>query len=156
MKKMLTTTLFLLAMVALAAAQQPGTTPDQRNGQSPSSPVPGANQQSMPGTAGQNPGGAQPGAQAPMANAPITEGCLGGSDPNYTITDSSGTKYKLNIPASANTSKLAPHVGESVKVAGNVNSAKAGTGSIDVQGIGKGSGNCPANGASGAQTPPKQ
>jgi hypothetical protein len=142
MKKVLTTTLFLLTMLAMAAAQQPGSA------QSPSSPVPGANQQSMPGGPGQ--GGAQPGAEAPAPNAPVTEGCLGGTDPNYTITNESGTTYKLNIPPSADTSKLAPHVGESVKVAGNVQ-GKA----IDVQGIGRGTSNCPAGGSNGAQTPPK-
>jgi hypothetical protein len=147
MKKIFATILFTLTMLALGAAQQPGS------GQSPSSPVPGANQQSMPGSADQTPGqsGAQPGAQAPMANVPVTQGCLGGSDPNYTITDTAGTTYKLNIPPSADTSKLAPHVGEPVQVAGNLK-GKA----IDVQGIGRGTNKCPASGSTGAQSPPKQ
>ena len=140
MKKVFTITLFTFTLLAVAAAQQPGSA------QSPSSPVPNANQQSMPGSPGQ--GGAQPGAQAPMANAPVTDGCLGGSDPNYTITDPAGTTYKLNIPPSADTSKLAPHLGEAVRVAGNV-SGKA----IDVQGIGRGTSKCPAGGSTGAQTP---
>ena len=146
MNKILMTTVFMLAMFAVAAAQMPGR-------QAPGSSMPGANQQTVPGdtdqTAGQN--GAQPGSKSPMTNAPVTEGCLGGSDPNYTITDTSGTTYKLNIPPSADTSKLAPHVGEAVQVAGNIN-GKA----IDVQGIGKGSSKCPASGSSGAQAPPKQ
>ncbi len=113
----------------------------------------------MPGSADQNtaPGGAQAGPQDPGANAPVTQGCLGGSDPNYTITDTAGTTYKLNIPPTANTSKLAQHVGEPVQVAGNVNNGgKTGNSSIDVQGIGRGTSKCPASGSSGAQSTPKQ
>ena len=92
-----------------------------------------------------------------MANAPVTEGCLGGSEPNYTITDKAGTTYRLNIPPNADTSKLAQHVGEPVQVAGNVKDAgNAGNASIDVQRIGAGMGKCPGSGPSGAQSPPKQ
>src|SRR5215813_2651209 len=156
MKKLLVMTLFMLATLAWAAAQQPGTTPGS-SGQatSPSSQMPDASQSqpTVPGSAGQNPQAGMPaGSQGPAASAPVTEGCLGGHDPNYTITDKSGTTYKLNIPPSADTSKLAAHVGESVNVAGNV---KANSSTIDVQGIGRGSGKCPAGGAKGA-TPPKQ
>src|SRR5262252_3397899 len=64
-------------------------------------------------------------------------GCLGGSGPNFTLTDKAGTTYKLNIPPTADTSKLGQHVGEPVAVAGNVN-GKAGNASIDVQSIGRG------------------
>jgi len=130
MKKILVITLFMLATLAWAAAQQPGNPPDRSGG--------------------------QPGSQGQAANAPVTEGCLGGSDPNFTITDKAGTTYKLNIPPSADTSKLGQHVGESVAVAGNVNAGKAGNASIDVQGIGRGTGKCPASGSSGPQPPPKQ
>jgi hypothetical protein len=89
---------------------------------------------------------------------PVTEGCLGGSNPNFTITDKAGTTYKLNIPPRADTSKLAQHVGEPVQVAGNVmkDTGKAGNASIDVQGIGRGTGQCGAGGSKGAQSPPKQ
>lgn len=162
MKKILVATLFMLATLAWAAAQQPGSTPDRSSGQatSPSSQAPGASQSqsSMPGSADQNtaPGGTQAGSQGSAPNAPITQGCLGGSDPNYTITDTAGTTYKLNIPPNADTSKLAQHVGEPVQVAGNVNNGKAGRASIDVQGIGAGTGRCPASGSSGTQSPPKQ
>jgi hypothetical protein len=90
----------------------------------------------------------------PAASSPVTEGCLGGSNPNFTITDSSGNSYKLNIPPSADTSKLAAHVGESVNVAGNVNGAGKAQ-SIDVTGIGRGTGTCPANGSKGTQPPPQ-
>jgi hypothetical protein len=130
MKKMLAITLFMLATVAWAAAQQPGNAPGRGSG--------------------------QPGSQDQTATAPVTEGCLGGTDPNYTLTDKAGTTYKLNIPASADTSKLAQHVGEPVAVAGNVNASKAGDPSINVQGIGRGTGQCPAGGSKGAQPPPKQ
>ena len=93
-----------------------------------------------------------------IGNNPVHGGdaSLGGSDPNFTITDKAGTTYKLNIPPSADTSKLGQHVGESVAVAGNVNAGKAGNASIDVQGIGRGTGKCPASGSSGPQPPPKQ
>lgn len=163
MKKMLMTTLFILTTLAWATAQQSGSTPDESSGQAtpPSSPTAGASQSqpSMPGSANQNLGasGGQPGPQAPTGNAQVTEGCLGGSDPHYTITDTAGATYNLNIPPNADTSKLAQHVGEPVQVAGNVNNTgRSGTASIDVQGIGKGTGNCPANGSSGAQPPPKR
>lgn len=146
MRKILLTTLFTLAMLAWASAQQAGSTRQRDSGAptSPSSQAPGATQ-SQPATPGNQP-----------INAPVTEGCLGGSNPNYTITDKAGTTYKLNIPPNANTAVLAQHVGESVQVAGNVNSGKAGNGSIDVQGIGRGSGNCPGSGSTGAQPLPKQ
>ena len=130
-KRTLVIALFMLATLAWSAAQQPGSTPEQTGGQ------------------------AGPHGQAP--NVPVTEGCLGGSNPNFTIMDKAGTTYKLNIPPNADTSKLAQHVGESVQVAGNVKDAgKAGNASIDVQGIGRGTGQCPASGSKGAQPPPKQ
>ncbi|HKD85506.1 MAG TPA: hypothetical protein VKB58_12215 [Terriglobales bacterium] len=159
MKKMLVTSLFMLAMLAWAAAQQPGTNPGRSSGQAtaPSSQAPDASQSqpSMPGSAEQNT--APSGGQGPMANAPVTEGCLGGSEPNYTITDKAGTTYRLNIPPNADTSKLVQHVGEPVQVAGNVKDAgNAGNASIDVQRIGAGMGKCPGSGPSGAQSPPKQ
>ena len=130
-KKTLVVTLLMLAMLAWAAAQQPGSTPQQTGGQA--------------------------GSQGQVPNVPVTEGCLGGSNPTFTITDKAGTTYKLNIPPNADTSKLGQHVGESVQVAGNVKDAgKAGNASIDVQGIGRGTGQCPASGSKGAQPPPKQ
>jgi hypothetical protein len=162
MKKILLIALFLLATLIWAAAQQAGSTPGSSSGQasSPSSQAPGASQSqpSTPGSVDQGTGqtGMQRGSQSQAASAPVTEGCLGGSDPNYTLTDKAGTTYKLNIPPNADTSKLAQHVGESVNVAGNVNSGKAGNSSIDVQGIGKGMGKCPGSSSSGAQPPPKQ
>lgn len=152
MRRILMVTVFMLAMLAWAAAQQPGSTPDRPGGQapSPSTQVPDASQP-QPGvpSAGQ----AQPDSPAgasEAANAPITEGCLGGSNPNFTLTDKAGTTYKLNIPANADASPLNSHVGESVQVMGQVKDAgKADKASIDVSKIGKGTSNCPAS--SGAQ-----
>jgi len=154
MKNVLVMTLFMLASVAWAAAQQPGSAPDQSGGQanSPSSQAPGATQSqpSTPSSPDQNAAG------GPASNAPVTEGCLGGRDPHYTITDKAGTTYKLNIPASADTSKLAAHVGEPVQVLGDVkDSGTAGNSSIDVRSIGRGMGKCPMSDSGGTQTPPK-
>ena len=99
-------------------------------------------------------GGAQAGPPGQAATEPITEGCLGGSNPNFTITDKAGTTYKLNIPPNADASSLTPHVGESVQVRGDVKNT--GTPSIDVNAIGRGAGTCPSNSSGGAQSPPKQ
>lgn len=160
MKNILVSALFVLATVGWAAAQQPGA-PSGGQATSPGSQMPGASQSQpgMPGSPdqGTGPAGAQAAPQAPTANAPITEGCLGGHEPNYTITDTAGTTYKLNIPPRADTSKLAQHVGEPVQVAGNVNgSGKSGKASIDVQGIGRGTGTCPSNGSGATQPSPQQ
>ena len=155
MKNILLMTLFMLAMLAWAAAQQPGSAPERSSGQtaSPSSQAPDTTkaQPSKPGSAD------QAGSQGQESQAPITEGCLGGSTPNYTITDNNGTVYKLNMPPNTDTSKLASHVGESVQVQGDVKDAgKSGSASIDVQAIGRGTGTCPAGGQRNTQPPPKR
>lgn len=161
MKKMLVVAVFTLATLAWAAAQQPGGMPQRSGGQatSPSSQIPDAGQQrpSTPGSADQDAPqtGAQAGSQGQAANAPITEGCLGGSNPNFTITDKAGTTYKLNLPPNADASTLVPHVGESVQVMGEVKDAGRAA-SIDVSRIGRGTGTCPAGSPRGAQPPPKQ
>lgn len=153
MKKLLMIPVFMLATLAWAAAQQPGMGQSASPGTMPGAGQP---QQSMPPSPDQNgpANDTQPGAQGQMANAPVTEGCLGGSAPNFTMTDSAGTTYKLNIPPNADTTKLAQHVGESIQVQGNVRNSGKSTGSIDVQGIGKGTSQCPASGA--APATPKQ
>jgi hypothetical protein len=161
MKKMLAVSVFTLATLAWAAAQQAGGPPGQsgRQGAYPQPPGTTQSQPGMPDSTSQDAGqsGSQAGSQGPAANVPVTEGCLGGNDPNYTITDKTGTTYKLNIPPSADTSKLKTHIGESVQVAGDVNNAGgAGSRSISVQGIGRGMGTCPANGTSGTPPTPKQ
>lgn len=153
MKNILVMSLFMVAMAAWGA-QQPGSAPEQDRGQttSPSSQTPGTTQTqpSAPGGAGQT----EPQGQA--SSAPVTEGCLGGSTPNYTIKDKTGTTYKLNMPPNADTSKLAPHVGESVQVQGNVKDAGTPNASIDVRAIGRGAGNCPGSGSKEAPPQPKQ
>jgi hypothetical protein len=146
----------------------PGSTghDSAQTGSAPSSQTPNAGQSqpsqsqpSAPGSPGQGStgqgsaqsgsaqSGAEQGTQSPAANAPITEGCLGGSNPNFTITDKAGTTYKLNIPQGADTSVLTPHVGESVQVMGQItNGGGAGkASSIDVSKIGRGQGGCPAD-----------
>jgi hypothetical protein len=155
MKNILVTTLFMLATLAWAVAQQPGNATERSSGQAtaPSSQVPGADQ-SQPSTPG---GSDQAGSQGQASNEPVTEGCLGGSDPNFTLTDRANVTYKLNIPPNANTSKLTPHVGEPVVVAGDVKDpGKTSSPSIDVHGIGRGTGKCPASDSKGPEPPPKR
>ena len=154
MRQVLVLAAFMLATLVWAMAQQPGTSGGQST--PPSSQTPGASQpqSSAPGSAGQGSAqsGADRGAQSQTANLPITEGCLGGSNPNFTITDKAGTTYKLNIPAGADVSPLNSHVGESVQVMGQVNNSGAGkTSSIDATRIGRGTGNCQAG--TSKQTP---
>ncbi|HUO60018.1 MAG TPA: hypothetical protein VMU24_05070 [Candidatus Acidoferrales bacterium] len=157
MKRVLAiTTAFVLGTLVFAMAQQPGGAPyGGSSGQStsPGSQMPGQQQPSTPGAAGQNapePGG-QTGMPSQAANAPVTEGCLGGSSPNFTITDSSGKTYKLNIPPNADASVLNPHVGESVQVQGDVKQA-GNANTIDVSRVGRGTSKCPG---SSAQPTPK-
>ena len=54
------------------------------------------------------------------------EGCLSGSDGNYTLTDKSGTSYQLT----GDTSKLAEHVGHEVKITGSMASSSASSGGM--------------------------
>jgi hypothetical protein len=153
MRQVLALAVFMLATLVWAMAQQPQPSGGQAT--SPSSQTPGASQppSSAPGSAGQGSAQSGAGSQGQTANQPITEGCLGGSDPNFTITDKAGTTYKLNLPPNANASTLTPHVGESVQVLGQVTSG-GGAGkdsSIDVSKIGRGTGSCPGS----SPKPPK-
>ena len=50
------------------------------------------------------------------------EGCLSGSNGNFTITDKNGTSYQLT----GDSAKLSEHVGHEVKVTGTSGSAGAG------------------------------
>ena len=158
MRRTLAVSLFILATLTWSLAQNPGATPS--GGQQPPSAspqAPDASQQTPPsGGAGQNPsqpGAAQPQSQGPSANATITEGCLGGSGTDYTLTDKAGTTYKLNFPATANVSTLSSHVGEPVRVLGDITDAgKAGQSSINATKIGRGTGTCPAGSSAQPQT----
>lgn len=52
------------------------------------------------------------------------QGCLSGSDGNYTLMVKNGTSYRLN----GDTAKLAEHIGHEVKVTGTVSSATSSPG----------------------------
>jgi hypothetical protein len=157
MRKILLTTLFMLATLAWAAAQQAGS-PMGQSGVHPTPPgsqAPGTTQQpGMPGSTDPGNPGTQPGSEGQAASAPITEGCLGGSAPNFTITDKAGTTYKLDIPPGADTTQLSQHVGESVQVQGVINSGA--TPAIEARRIGKGTGTCAGSGSTAAPPAPKQ
>jgi hypothetical protein len=129
MKKASALVVFVFTMLVWTVAQQPDTSSGQT---SPKSQAPAPSQSQPPA---QDPSGDK----GPAANQPITEGCLGGTNPNYTLTDKSGTTYKLTFPREANLTSLEPHVGESVQVMGAVDSS-----TIAVTRIGRGTGNCPA------------
>lgn len=154
--------LFILATLSWAPAQQPGNMPQGSSGQATSpraqSPDTTPSQPSRPGATGQNvpQTGTQDGSQG--ANVAITEGCLGGTNPNYTITDATGTTYKLNVPPGADVSSLQAHIGEPVAVMGTVTQrTSANQSSIDVNKIGRGHGPCPtADNSTGTPPPQKQ
>jgi hypothetical protein len=57
------------------------------------------------------------------------QGCLSGSDGNYTLTDHTGTSYRLT----GDTAKLSEHIGHEVKVSGTKSTAAA-TGASDTMG----------------------
>lgn len=84
-------TIILLALSAWMVAQQ---TPNSQN-----APSQGASQ-----SASQN----------------SVQGCLGGSGSNFTVTDKTGTSYQLQLPQGANPAALKPHVGEEVRVEGDM------------------------------------
>jgi hypothetical protein len=154
MKRTLVLTVFLLATLAWAAAQQ--SVPQSGSQSTPPSTQPGASQSPTPGASQSSPStpsaAGQAGSQSSatgMSNSPVTEGCLGGSASAFTITDKAGKSYKLNLPANADASPLASHIGESVMVQGNVNST--GSPSIDVQRIGRGTGTCSGSSSAAPQ-----
>jgi len=142
MRRSLVLTLILLVS-AWAIAQQDMQRPSAPAGQNQT-------QTQQPGSA---PGQASPGSpstMAPMGGADMIEGCLGGSNPNYTVTDKAGTTYQLDIPKGADASVLAKHIGESVQVQGSVESH-----SIHVARIGKGSSSCPGSSSTTPKPPSK-
>ena len=49
------------------------------------------------------------------------EGCLQGSEGNYTLTDNAGMTYRLE----GDTAKLSPHVGHEVQITGTSSSSSA-------------------------------
>jgi len=166
MRNKLVLCLVLLVSLAFAVAQQQSTTAPG----APGSSTPPA-QSTTPSEPGQATAPSSPSAgagQMPAAGEPdVIEGCLGGTAPNFTVTDNSGKTYQLNIPANADASVLTKHVGESVQVMGAVtNGGSAGSSvgstasdkgkgsSIAVQKIGRGKGTC--SGAASGTKPPAQ
>lgn len=60
---------------------------------------------------------------APASGQTTVQGCLQGSDGNYTLTDKSGTTYQLQ----GDTSKFSAHVGHEVQITGSTTSASSST-----------------------------
>ena len=173
MRKIITLTLTLL-FAAFAFAQQPTApstgAPDQPQAQSPSRPGTAAPDTAAPSASQSQ---SQPGAAADQdsamsAGTDVIEGCLGGTDPNYTVTAKDGTTYQLKVPQGADVSQLAKHIGESVAVQGtvdksstststtsssvagseNTTSSSSSTKAIHAMRIRRGTGTCPASGTS--------
>jgi hypothetical protein len=159
----------ILLVAAFAVAQDP-TSPS-----APASSNPTQSQSQPASPSGQATSPSSPSAM-PMAAGEITEGCLGGSNPNYTVTDKAGTVYQLQIPKGADASPLDKHIGESVQVQGTKNdsgsksgsasdssaaasssqSSAASAHSIQVSRIGRGTSTCPASGSTNTVKPPSK
>lgn len=61
--------------------------------------------------------------EASASGQTTVQGCLQGSDGNYTLTDDGGTSYQLQ----GDTSKLSAHVGHEVQIIGSTTSASSAT-----------------------------
>src|SRR5690349_10859193 len=100
MRKIMILSLALL-ISAWAVAQQDTPSPSTAPGSQSQT------QQSRPSTASPASPSQAPDAShssAAMGSGSVVEGCLGGSNPNYTVTDKSGTTYSLIIPQGADAS----------------------------------------------------
>jgi hypothetical protein len=119
--------LLLLCVLLLGASWAMAQNESQT---SPSPTTPSATQTTSPSNAGQtNPNdmGSGQTEMAPTSSGNTSvQGCLGGSDGNYTLTDKDGNSYRLT----GDTAKLSEHVGHEVKITGSTaSSAAAGNGS---------------------------
>lgn len=65
----------------------------------------------------------------------MVQGCLSGSDGNYTLTDKNGTTYQLT----GDTAKLSEHVGHEIKVSGTATTGTTSSGGSSA-GMGQSSG----------------
>lgn len=139
MKKHMILAGLMLSMAVWAGAQQPSSMPSQSGAQAttPSAGVPQAGAPGADTTAPQAAPQSSATSAGAGANGAITEGCLGGSNPNFTLTDKGGKSYSLVLPQGADGAKLTPHVGESIQVMGDVTGS-----SINVSKVGKGNGTC--------------
>lgn len=66
--------------------------------------------------------GQQGSSHASAGSQTAVEGCLGGADGKYTLTDKQGNTIQLT----GDTSKLAEHVGHGVRITGTTSSAEGG------------------------------
>ena len=88
--------------------------------------------QASPSNAGSDQGNAS---QTGSGSETTVQGCLQGSSGNFTLTDNSGTTYKL----AGDTSKLTEHVGHEVKIKGATSaSSSAGSSSTPPSGAAAG------------------
>ena len=62
-----------------------------------------------------------PAGQSPATGETTVQGCLNGSNGNFTLTDQHGNSYQL----AGDTTKLSEHVGHQVKVTGTAESASS-------------------------------
>lgn len=99
--------------------------------------------QSSPSTAGQSSAGsgsdssamaAGSGRQSAAGAQTTVEGCLSGSNGNFTLTDKNGMSYQLT----GDTAKLSEHVGHEVKVTGTSSAGGGATGGESASSTGAG------------------
>jgi uncharacterized protein YdeI (BOF family) len=184
MRKIMIATLLLLVS-AWAVAQQGSTNPGSAAGssQSQSQSQPGASSSQSGASSGHATPDAAQGSSTMASSGNVVEGCLGGSNPNFTVTDKSGNAYQIIVPQGADASPLQKHIGESVAVEGTVDnsgsaSSSSGSGSaagstsagqsssasghaIRATRIGRGTTQCPGSGGAGtgsntSQKPPQK
>jgi hypothetical protein len=108
MRKLLVLSVLLLGTVWVAAQTDP----------SQSSPSPSASSSTSSQTS------SNPSSQASSASSTgqtTVEGCLSGSNGNFTLTDKSGTSYQL----SGDTAQLSDHVGHDVQITGSTQNSSA-------------------------------
>ncbi len=164
-------TLFLLMIVVMsvapAAAQHNPSMPSDQSNPNPGGRAtsPSPDTQNGPSTAPAMPSGQATAAPA-AGDSKIVEGCLGGSAPNFTVTDQAGTKYNLDIPKDADTTPLNAHLGQAVKVKGVVTGEKASASAssggasasvspkIQVEQMARGTMTCPGGASSPSSTNP--
>ena len=157
-----------------APGSSPGTTPptfpqDQSQQQVGSQPGQVGSQPNNSTTATDDQMGQQSSQTGQMGNSKSSEkqkveGCLSGTDGNFTLTDKSGTSYQLQ----GENSELAKHVGQEVRVEGMASASTSAASSsseaspsgassanaLTVSKVKKVSDSCPA--ASGGTSTPKQ
>ena len=110
---------------APAGSSEQNATQNAPAGQSAPGAQSGADQSATPGA---QPGAAQSSSPVGAVDMAIVQGCLGGTNPNYTLTDKKGTTYMLLIPPNKDASVLSKHIGEAVAVMGVLNPAGGGSG----------------------------